>query len=71
MRASAEDRFWAKVNRTAAITHCPYGHAYTPENTRLRDNGGYKTRRCKICQRAADSARHKAAAMALRGEGDT
>lgn len=33
-------RAWA-----AAITHCPHGHEYTPENT-IRDAG---KRKCRIC----------------------
>ncbi len=28
------------------ITHCPYGHEYTPENTYVRPNG---QRNCKAC----------------------
>lgn len=36
-------------------THCPRGHEYTPENTRV-----YKTSRfCQTCQRAAKDAYNK------------
>jgi hypothetical protein len=31
-----------------AKTHCPYGHEFSPDNTRLLDNGG---RRCRACER--------------------
>lgn len=35
------------IRRAAAlITHCPYGHEYTPENTRIADG-----RSCKTCHR--------------------
>lgn len=46
--------------RHAAVTHCPQGHAYTPENTHLRDYGHFRTRRCRACCR--DYARRKSAA---------
>lgn len=32
-----------------AATHCPRGHAYTQENTRLKDNG--HSRQCRACRR--------------------
>lgn len=35
-------------------THCPQGHEYTPENTRVSKNGH---RRCLTCDRARDRAR--------------
>lgn len=34
--------------RAAAITHCPKGHEYTKENTRMTLKG---TRACRICER--------------------
>lgn len=35
------------------LTHCPKGHAYTPENTAWRETvAGTPTRRCKTCARA-------------------
>lgn len=35
--------------RAAGITHCPQGHEYSPENTRLNKSGA---RNCRACQRA-------------------
>lgn len=37
---------------------CPYGHAYTVENTYvvLRDNGTVRTRACKTCARKRRAA---------------
>lgn len=35
-----------------AATHCPQGHEYTPENTRIRiGRTGYENRSCKECGR--------------------
>lgn len=39
-------------NHRANKTHCPQGHEYTPENTRVLANGG---RRCRTCIRAQGS----------------
>jgi len=39
----------------AAKTHCPKGHKYTPENTRIHTGG---RRQCKECSRAYDRARY-------------
>lgn len=38
---------FAAIN--ARKTHCPRGHAYSPENTRIERCGG---RRCRTCERA-------------------
>jgi hypothetical protein len=35
--------------RNASITHCPQGHEYTPDNTRLDKK---RSRNCRICERA-------------------
>lgn len=35
-------------------THCPYGHEYTPANTRIPPNGG---RICRECERTASRER--------------
>lgn len=39
--------------RKLAVTHCPRGHEYSPDNTRYRIlvSGGY-SRNCRICMRA-------------------
>lgn len=42
-------------------THCPRGHAYTPENTRLIVKPNTTSRTCRTCQRDRDSARMKGA----------
>jgi HNH endonuclease len=40
----------ANKSRFAAITHCPQGHEYTPENTSISvSKKGYKNRSCKAC----------------------
>jgi hypothetical protein len=40
-------------------THCPRGHSYTPENTRVRPSGW---RICRECERARDRLRRGRAA---------
>lgn len=35
--------------KRAAVTHCPRGHEYTPENTRIKKSNG--TRQCRACDR--------------------
>lgn len=45
----------------AQITHCPRGHAYTPDNTyhaRQKGTGG-PMRQCVRCRRARDRKRRK------------
>lgn len=38
--------------KNMAATHCPKGHKYTPENTRIRiGRSGYENRSCKECDR--------------------
>lgn len=55
-RTSAEN-----VNRShnsnARKTHCPRGHEYTPENTRVQRKTNTETRKCIECERARDRAR--------------
>lgn len=41
---------------SAAKTHCPSGHEYTPENTLIHVSGG---RRCRECHRKREADRHK------------
>ena len=44
------------IRRAASVkTHCPAGHAYTPENTYVRP--GFNHRKCRTCMRARDRAR--------------
>lgn len=39
--------------RNANKTHCPRGHLYDEQNTRMQgDRFGYKTRVCRTCERA-------------------
>jgi len=38
---------FAAVN--AALTHCAYGHEFTPENTRIYHYPTYTKRICRIC----------------------
>ena len=46
--------------RCAAITHCPRGHEYTAMNTRIeRNEKGYRTRKCRRCQRMRDRRRFR------------
>ena len=40
--------FAGNARELAQRTHCPHGHAYTPENTYRREDG---CRRCKECRR--------------------
>lgn len=35
-----------RVSASSFVTHCPHGHEYTPENTRIYKDG---KRRCKLC----------------------
>lgn len=35
----------------AAITQCPRGHEYLPENTRIQMVRGYPCRKCRQCER--------------------
>lgn len=41
--------------RNAAKTHCDKGHAFTPENTRIRPSGW---RECRACYRATQRDRY-------------
>lgn len=33
------------------VTHCKYGHEYTPENTHIQVQNGYRMRSCLTCRR--------------------
>lgn len=41
----------------ARKTHCPRGHAFTPENTEVR-TVGQSSRNCRTCKRAKDMERY-------------
>jgi hypothetical protein len=44
--------------RCAAVTHCPQGHEFTPENTHLaRTAAGYHNRMCRTCDRLRAAVR--------------
>lgn len=42
--------------KNAAVTHCPRGHEYTPENTYVKRCGAHLSRQCRECRRAASRA---------------
>lgn len=42
-------------NRSRNRTHCPSGHAYTPENTRIVKDKRGNYRACRICIASAKS----------------
>jgi hypothetical protein len=44
----AADRTYRPPTRRLRATHCPQGHEYTPENTRIASHGG---RNCRECER--------------------
>ena len=44
----------------ATKTHCPHGHEYTPENTRVYTKRGSRERMCKACVVARREARRTA-----------
>lgn len=48
--------------RHARLTHCPQGHEYTPENTRIQPTGG---RICRACHKvhSTNSARKRRGAV--------
>src|SRR5690606_32157657 len=49
------------VHNNARKTHCKNGHAFTPENTMRRSEGGRRCRTCNDAQQAAYRARVKEA----------
>lgn len=44
--------------RNAAVTHCPKGHEYTPENTLTNNSGIKPSRVCRTCKKAWSDARY-------------
>lgn len=56
------NRVNAQDNGFLGRTHCPQGHAYTPENTyhnKPRRPGGRRGRMCRICMNARNKARSR------------
>lgn len=45
---NSADAVARKRHAKARMTHCQYGHEFTPENTKVRANG---TRACRVCSR--------------------
>lgn len=41
------------------VTHCIRGHAYTPENTLVRQKAGRRVRECLTCVRALQAIRNR------------
>jgi hypothetical protein len=58
----------AFVRTNASKTHCPAGHAYTPENTIRMPMAGHVARRCRACFNARERIRQRARRAALRAE---
>jgi hypothetical protein len=56
----------AHGNRLAERTHCPHGHAYTPENTLVSTARGYTERSCRECHRKDCRLRQRAKRAARR-----
>ena len=53
------------VLRYGKITHCPKGHEYTEDNTRIEvSKEGWRQRRCRQCHRIRNQARKKRIRMA-------
>lgn len=48
--------------RNAAVTHCPHGHAYGPDNAFPSDLKRGKFRRCRACHLAREKPRQRSAA---------
>ena len=51
--ANAQDALRNGRHTSPKVTHCPKGHEYTPENTRITASGA---RACRACCRAKSSA---------------
>lgn len=51
----------------AAVTHCPQGHEYTPENTHVKIVRGYPCRNCRQCDRDRHHRWYREVGRARRG----
>lgn len=51
----AAGRMYRPPTRGHRVTHCPRGHEYTPENTRVAKHGG---RNCRTCENDRNAARY-------------
>lgn len=64
---STENVIGANWQLNLVKTHCPLGHEYTKDNTRLRTRkNGKMCRECKVCARTNKQAKKKARRMAAR-----
>lgn len=50
--ANMRDMAAKKRHRNQKKTHCPNGHEYTPENTRIQRRGTWVSRHCRECVKA-------------------
>jgi hypothetical protein len=58
--SSAPHRTTSRGGGRAKPTHCPQGHAYSPENSGTRGNG---VRYCRICNRTRLAAKRREVEM--------
>lgn len=57
VRRSGAENVNASHNSNAQKIHCPKGHKYTPDNTRIQKRGNTSIRKCITCERVRDYAR--------------
>lgn len=62
MHRGTQPKLWA---RNREKTHCPKGHEYTPENTRIKPWGGRECRRCGSLETSARAKRKREAARSV------
>lgn len=54
------------THRWSTVTHCPAGHPYSEENTRIQRSKSGNHRRCKECERRKRAAKKAADAIETR-----